>query len=231
MLNENFNNLPWRNNLEDADGLSAEILPDKNAAWEKLQSRLGEKIKPKKFITYWAAAACLLLAILVPLILVYKKENNIVKNNTRTLETSKPAVEQMQPLKAGTVAVIHSVPATKKRAAKVELKNNNDTIAVTNTKRSETNIQIADNEVISPLPFADSSFIANVVTVHPKKKLKVVHINELGEPAEELPGTEHNTNLHYFQLKLANQEVYMSKSLTSGNTGVNLFTTKNSSSN
>ena len=35
MLNENPNNLNWKNKLDDVDGLSGKILPDKNAAWEK----------------------------------------------------------------------------------------------------------------------------------------------------------------------------------------------------
>lgn len=230
MLSENHNNSDWKNKLEDENGLSSKILYDKNAVWEKLHNRLQEKPNRKKILWQWLTAACLLPAIVISLMYLLSKEDKAVKNIVIKEKVVKPE-NQTQYVKADTIAAIFPIPNREKKTVKIKLKSNNDTIASADKEHLEANIQIADNEIIPPIPFGDSSNTANIATAQPKKKLKVVHINELGEPAEELPITARNTNLHYFQLKLANQEVYMSKSLTSHNSGVNLLKIKSSASN
>ena len=67
-----------------------------------------------------------------------------------------------------------------------------------------------------------------IAIVHEKKKLRVVHINELGDPVEELPAMAHNSEMHSFQLRLANQEVYVNPSIASGKTSFNILPIKNS---
>ena len=74
------------------------------------------------------------------------------------------------------------------------------------------------------------SAISIVAILPEKKKLKVVHINELSDPIAELPGITRYAERHSFQLKLINQEVYSSPP-SSGNTGFNIFKTKNAPSN
>ena len=59
------------------------------------------------------------------------------------------------------------------------------------------------------------------------KKLRVVHINELGEPAEQTVMIR-KTEMHSFQLKLANQEVFVSPQFTSKITGFTILKTKTS---
>ena len=66
-------------------------------------------------------------------------------------------------------------------------------------------MESSDN-FIAPLP---ASY--GVVMAKPeKKKLRVVHVNELGDPVEESTGIEHNVSTHYFRIRFANQEVYTS---------------------
>ncbi len=70
----------------------------------------------------------------------------------------------------------------------------------------------------------ESAIVSPVVE---KKKLRVVHINELGDPIEEIV-VAHKTENHSFQLKFANQEVYVSPLGDSRNPGVILLKAKNS---
>ena len=232
MSNENHNNSYWKNKLEDENALSAEILPNKNIAWEKLHNRLQEKPGRKKFLWYWIAAASLLPAIVISLTFLLKNENSVVKNNVSKSSFPNPELKQIQRLESTAVTAVSVTDITKQKTQKIKTKSiNNITIVSAGKEHSDTTIQITDNKIISPFPVADSSNTTNIAKAQPKKKLKVVHINELGEPAEELPETAHHSNLHYFQLKLANQEVYRSTSLTSNNTGINLFKTKISPSN
>ena len=81
MLNEKHNDHHgWKNKLEGLTGLPGETALDKNAAWEKLHSRLQENPRKKKAVWYWAAA-CLLAALSIPLMMVNKKENIVVKQD------------------------------------------------------------------------------------------------------------------------------------------------------
>ncbi len=75
MSNENHNNIEdWRNKLEGLDKLPGETVIDKNASWEKLHERLREKNYNKKIIWYRSAAACLLFALMIPLLNLIKEE-------------------------------------------------------------------------------------------------------------------------------------------------------------
>jgi len=61
--------------------------------------------------------------------------------------------------------------------------------------------------------------ISIAVNLPEKKKLKVVHVNELGEPAEISPDVARNSIIRSFQFKFAGEEVYNThpeKSNTSG---------------
>ncbi len=230
MLNEDLNNLHWKNKLEDADGLSAETLSDKNATWEKLHNRLRENSKPKKVVWYWAAAACLLMAVVIPLMLVHKNENTVVKNNIQKNKRSKSELKQAKPLKNGATAAISTGTGEKKRTIKIKIKNYNNTIADTNKEPSETNNnnQITANKIILSVPSTDSIVVTTAGIMHAKKKLKVVHINEIGDPVEALSEITHKTDLHLFQLKLATQEVYDKSSVASNTTGIPIIKLKTS---
>ena len=47
-----------------------------------------------------------------------------------------------------------------------------------------------------------------IVTILPeKKKLKVVHINELGDPVTVSPNIARNSRTPFFQVKFINQEI------------------------
>ena len=95
MLNENPNNLNWKNKLDDVDGLSGEILPDKNAAWEKLHQRLQPKHSRINALWYWAAAACILLTIFISILPPNKKQEQFVKTEQIHLTPKQESIREV----------------------------------------------------------------------------------------------------------------------------------------
>ena len=65
----------WKQLLENADSLPAEVLKDKSAAWEKLYTRLHNKPARKLRTWYWAAA-CLLVASITMLVFIDNKNHH-----------------------------------------------------------------------------------------------------------------------------------------------------------
>jgi hypothetical protein len=222
MLNENHNNSSyWKNKLEALDSLPEETL-NKAAAWEKLHNRLRKDSNPNKVVWYRAAAACLLTAIVISLMFVHRKEKNLVKNDIHKSNISKAELKQAEPLKKEAIAVVSAVDGEKKRTVKNKIKNyNNKTIAAANKELLVTNNNHTSGKlIVLSVPVVDSAVVTTVGIVHAKKKLKVVHINELGDPVEASSEIAHHTDLYLFQLKLATQEVYDKSSVASNTTGI-----------
>ena len=88
--------------------------------------------------------------------------------------------------------------------------------------------QIASNSIISSLPVADSP-VVSVAKAPAVKKLKVVHLNELGDAVEVSEETVHRRDIHLFKLKLARQEVYINPSVAINKAGFTILKTKPSS--
>jgi len=227
MLNDNQNNFHWKNKLEDVDSLFGETLPDKNNAWEKLHARLHEEPRRKGFAWYWVAAACLLLAVIIPVITMNKKQDDIVKNDIEKIEPEQKTIPQISTLKENEALTIAPVVNENKRLIKIPTGNkeitsvgnnitvNNET-AVTNSNDKTTEQQ----PIISATPFVDSATVTALAVIPQKKKIKVVHVNELGEVVEVSPDIARITDIHAFQLKLATQEVYKTPSVASNTTGI-----------
>ena len=234
MSNENPNKeFHWKNKLEELEHLPGEIF-DKEIVWEKLHARLQPKTKNKKINWYWIAAACLFFALCVSFFLSNKKENVLVKNDVpqkKINSSSLPLIIK------DTSVVITSLSKNENKIAthsinKIEKINTaiiHKTVPaeiVQNKKEGSIAQEIKNNAVI-PVDTATS-----IVTNLPeKKKLKVVHINELGVPASEPAVIARNSENHSFRLKLLNQEVYTGSSLPANNTRFKIFTTTNIPSN
>ena len=233
MPSDNQNNFHWKNKLEDVESLSSEAFPDKNNTWEKLHARLDEKPRRKAFAWYWIAAACLLLAVIIPAITMNKKQNAIVKTNVKPIEQNKKntavistpeenKVEKNIPVITEKKDEIKSVASKKeiKPVAGNPAKNNEDVVI-----NSDSNIT-AQQPIVSTIPVVDSTRATALSTIPAKKKIKVVHINELGDVVEISPDVAHNTDLHSFQLKLATQEIYRNPSAVTGKAGFTILKKK-----
>jgi hypothetical protein len=220
----------WKNKLEELDSFPGETF-NKEAAWEKLHGRIQES-REKNTVWYWAAAACLLLAVFSPWFFADKKEHELVKKNSVQKQTQLPSSHLSAKSNIDTVAALYSLSTEKKLPAfSVEKRNKinspvNHKITPVETVTGETGkedmVQKITNNAVVPV----STTISIVAILPEKKKLKVVHINELGDPVAETPNIARFADRHTFQLKLINQEVYTS-SLPSANTGFNIFKTKN----
>ena len=53
-----------------------------------------------------------------------------------------------------------------------------------------------------------------------------MHINELGDPVKESPVVARKTERHSFQMKFANQEVFVNPSIASAKTGFTIYQQK-----
>jgi hypothetical protein len=222
----------WKNKLEEIDSFPGEIF-NKEAAWEKLHGRIQEESREKNTVWYWGAAACLLLAVLSPWFFVAKKEHELVKKNSVQKQTQLPSSHLSAKSNIDTVAAL-SLLSTEKKLPAFSVEKSNKIKSHVNHKitpvetvtgktgKEEDMVQKITNNAVVPV----STTISIVAILPEKKKLKVVHINELGDPVAETPNIARFADRHTFQLKLINQEVYTS-ALPSANTGFNIFKTKN----
>jgi len=83
---------------------------------------------------------------------------------------------------------------------------------------STPNVLTTTNIVASAI----DSFTTSTIAATPvKKKLRVVHVNEIGQPAEESTANKNN-NRHGFELRIINNEIY-NPSAAPANNGLILF--------
>ncbi|MEO5891575.1 MAG: hypothetical protein ABIQ31_15090 [Ferruginibacter sp.] len=231
MLNEDPNNFSWKNKLENFDQLSEVILPGKNELWEKLHIRLEQKPRRSR-IMWYLAAACLLAVIILSLTLTDKRNEDLASKGTKRAVTAEkllptaPALKQIIPgnitsaSSKKTTPVYHLQPSTYPAALNEPVKDQ----PVLKIEAMPAPQKIFE----TTLP--DSAVIATQVIVA-KKKLKVVHINELGELIEETDKMKLVADHRNFQFKFINQETLNNSPLPSNNTGFNIFKTKNIPSN
>lgn len=236
MSNENHNNTgDWRSRLDALDNLPAETVIDKNASWEKLHERLRGKKSSRKILWYWPAAACLLLVLMIPLINSIKTYHGLAKIGTVQRQPAIISSPNALINKKDPVGIIVTAPFEKNQAMTVEdksLKKYQEVIPVAILKKIRLNHAVSNPDfmketiILAPQPMEPSLNIAAAPPAN--KKLKVVHINELGDPVEESPGMAHSADVHSFQLKLARQEVYVNSSVASRATGFTILKSKTS---
>lgn len=231
MSNENLNNTPnWKQQLDALESLPGDVSYNKNAAWEKLHARLGGKTRRKKSAWYWIAAACITFALIIPL--VYSIRNNqqsttsSVKENHASIETLSTTVDK----KDLTAITNSAVAITEKKSPAITRQTEAKMIDVNKEKELRLTYTVSS---INLLPEMQSNFItpidtlSTLATIQPEnKKLKVVHINELGEPVSTLPELVKNSDKHTFQFKIASQEIYINPATASNTNGFTILKIK-----
>ena len=236
MQDENPNDFHWKNKLEDAESLSGETLTDNNAAWEKLHARLSEKPRRIRAAWYWSAAACLLLAVIIPMMTATKKQPGLVKNNTEQTQPKKSTATKAETQKENEVVKVTPVETAKKNTIKAPEQTSEKKDAAIDIAQQEATVSTGFNDqqtivpppIILPQPPADTAPITILAMLPAKRKLKIVHINELGDVVEVPLNIACNTDYHTFQFGLIGQQVYTSASINANNTGFNIFKTSNS---
>lgn len=229
MSKEKFNNR--QNKLEDVDSLQMVGLQNKDAAWEKLHARMSEKPRNKKVVWYWLAAACLLIALIVPFFISHKTNTDVVQQVTNKKDEKNVVVKKEQSPANNIVVENNTLQPKEHTNQNVVIKTPEQPVSIIDTATvlplvTNNNNDLQIQNIIIPAT-VDTSSIAGA----PKpaaKKLKVVHLNELGEPIEVPAELAHNADLHLFQLKLAQQAIYNTSTIASNYQPVISLKPKNS---
>jgi hypothetical protein len=155
---------------------------EKDALWEKLHGRLQQKPVANKASWYWMAAGLLPL-IIIALMMANDTENILVKQEMVKDKNTKVTPSYLQPASTEAVTISVAAPAEKKQPvtavnSKVKEKTFDDTIktndAVVTLLPVQTKTDITSNNILPP-----DTALTVVSTAIIKKKLQVVHINEL----------------------------------------------------
>lgn len=229
MSNENPNNTPrWRNKLDELEHFPGSAF-NGNAAWDKLHGCLQGNKKSKKIYWYWIAAACLLFGVMITILNHQKitppaSNRETVKEQSKEIRKSVLKPEEAHKIETGNGAEIikNKMVATSSQPVR-----GNHRVVPT---KVPTKVQSNDVMVNNPEqePVAKSLQIVNnnstTATVPPKKKLNVVHINELGDPVMEIPDMAGKMGKHPF--KLGSGEMYANPSTVYKNTDFTILKTK-----
>jgi len=235
MSNENPNNTRgWRNKLDELEDLPGSAF-NKDVAWDKLYGRLRGNKGNKKMLWYWIAAACLLAGLLITLL-------NYDKNTSQPVNKETVMKQQLKEIKKSVLKV--------EEVNKNESDNNagliKNKIVTTSNKPIKRNRRITPTEVATTKIHPDDVIISypekepivkpvQIINTNPatallpqRKKLNVVHINELGDPVESSDITR-IADMHSFQLKFGNGEVLSNSPIASKPSGLIILKTKPSS--
>ena len=233
MSNENPNNTPhWRNKLDELEHVPASTF-NGEAAWNKLYGRLRGNKRGKKIFWYWVAAASLLLGLIITLV----NQNKSISDPENKETAIKKAKEIDEP--------VLRIDETNKERHATDTQLMNDKIVSASNKPAQRIRRIVatgitgkgqSNDVVikdpgqepiaKPLQIVKNSGTA---AVPPKKKLNVVHINELGDPVTESSDVTRIEDIHSFKLKFGNGEVFSNSPVVSKPPGVIILKTKTAS--
>jgi len=216
MSNENPNNTPrWRNKLDELEHLPNSVF-NGDAAWDKLHGRLQGNKKTRKIFWYWIAAACLVFGLVIALLNYHQNSSEpanketAVKHQPAEIKEPISTVEEVnknefdntaEPVKDKIVSAANKPVHKNRRFVITEVAHPDDVPA-----------SYPENEpVAKPLQIVKNSTAANPL----KKKLNVIHINELGDPVIESPDVTRLEDIHSFKLKFGNGEVFSNSPVVS----------------
>ena len=204
MATSSKNNLQER--LDALEHMPGELPFVKEAAWEKLYPRLGER-PPRRTAKWYPAVAALLLLAFLPLLL--NKRSTTIINNPVAHHTMPPPATHLKALVTGRSGTVPSkLPV--QRTAGIARK----------TAGSATRKKIYAAGIIQPsMVIANGGFTAveapviktpdtsvQLAVVSSRKKLPVVHINELGKQEQENARFAAHSQHNFFRLKLSDSQ-------------------------
>lgn len=189
----------WRHRLEEPGALPGIGLSDKEAAWDKLYERLGEARRRRTPVWIWAAAACILLALIPAAILLSPSGKRVDQpitqaplRNPVTAGAKAPSASKTSdntPSVAQTDIAVPKTPDRPRPVAQAELVS--QPIKRSNTPHHPT-LLLSPIQSLKLAPAPDSFYpgrpdlspsIPMVIAAAPsKKELRVIHINELEPP-------------------------------------------------
>jgi hypothetical protein len=228
----------WKDTVEQLTQLPGEPAFDKSAAWDKLQQRLHKKINTKKIIWYRLAAACLLICFLATAIFFIKQAPStaaVVSQPKQITEAvQQPSIIQNENKNNGITRLFKNTNATKpivvKKYKKVIIATTSvtdvATVELPNLNKEE--LPLSEIKIVHPL-ITDTTASFTAIASANKKKLKVVHINELGLPLERETSVAQNHQLLFLQGSYLNNRNLVGNLNTQGYSNTAIFSIKLSS--
>jgi uncharacterized protein YjeT (DUF2065 family) len=224
----------WKGKLAALDGLPDEAPLNKSDRWQQLNDRLQQKGNRKKLSWYWVAASILLLLTTLLWIVNPKQTNRLAPALAK--QPSPKALLRSLPTAA--VDTLHN-PAglATKTITKPELpisRQQKDTMpGLVEPPQLMASVEtVAVAKVLPHLLQVDTPLVAAVATPLPtKKKLPVVHVNELDYPAATGPRTYTGQDYSVQQNKFINQPIYSTVSPGTGGIQLTISPTKKFSTN
>jgi hypothetical protein len=187
--NESFH---WKNKLDELDHLPSEPVVDKTASWERLHARLSQKQKKNKILWYWTAAACVLMAVGISWFFNERTGKQVTDKNLNPAQRS---------VGNKSIAKNEDAQVDTQRVNIVKRESEKAPILFTNKKNevSKASTVVEKNGVPNLLPVKDSlqevvintvksadTIHSNLITVTTsRKKLRVIHINDLEKSPEQ----------------------------------------------
>ncbi|HZG24561.1 MAG TPA: hypothetical protein VEZ17_08270 [Chitinophagaceae bacterium] len=187
MLQEKPDNaLPWRDRLEQLERLPEEHPANNSQLWEKLHGRMQQAPRNTGRNWYWLAAACLVFVFLLPLLRMNKKPQVLVRS--KTVERQQKNAMPKQPVLVTQPTGAVQLQGLKKHVAKTYSHRKIKSRRILQAAVPASTPGIKPQEpLVQPaipgltIPISRDSVL--IVSSQPeKKKLRVVHINELEQP-------------------------------------------------
>lgn len=208
MPNESQNKLPlWKNKLEALDGLAGETF-NKAHGWEKLHTRLYAKSSIRRIRWYWIAAACLLLTLSIIGLLETKKDIPVAKRPSKQKQLIPKETSEPTPIfKNDSAKVVTFAHTNKKPRKPLSAKLNkviptaNNNLFIDTPLAKQSNAQDTSYTIIP----ADTPPLTGV-KVQPRQKFRVIHINELSNPVEEVRFVRNEGG--FFPIKITNKDIF-----------------------
>ncbi|MEO8853755.1 MAG: hypothetical protein ABI359_08250 [Ginsengibacter sp.] len=228
---ENHNNIQsWKLKLESLDSSPGDAAYNKNEGWAKLYVRLSDKKRRKNKTWIWFAAACIFLALMIPLFysnsVNQQINNSAFKKNQASIKTPFATIDKVVAVTINNSSVAKNditPPAVPhKTKARKNHEDKKEKFRLSYTVSSELLVPETNSNFVRPI-----ETLSSLALIQPeKKKLRVVHINELGDPVETLPEIVRNSDKHTFQFKIANQEIYVNPATASNTNGIAILKIK-----
>ena len=196
MYNKKQNNPhPWKSKLTDPLHFPEADLIDKNAAWLKLQERLDEGLRNNKPFWYWAAAACLLATIALTMLIANRninRQRNIVSKQKENTAPNRPSIKPAtfnQENKIENIVTFQNKKRESENKLPIEsnkvFRTKQEKIFLPDSNFEKTDSLTTNTPIENDLNKTTDSPLLTTVLLKGKKKMRVVHINELDEPPQE----------------------------------------------
>ena len=208
MSNEKYNS-NWKTGLQELSSLPGEDYPDINAAWQKLEVRLNAKKKKRKPLFYWLAAASVLTCIMIAILPGKTNKETAIQNLIQqNKQTGKREIEKPFPLeKQNDIAI-----------KQLDKKHKPDLVTIKSPVVKSHSIPVVIEFVAVIPPEKKDSLIAStiipqnikskpIVFSSLKKKMPVVHINDIEKPVDPIEAVAGNNDRPAFKVRLFNRNI------------------------